>query len=98
MIHLGDVVDRRKFINHNTAHNFRKKFWSRLYKNNIETHIILGNHDTYYKNTNDVNAIKNLKINKNSKTYTEPEVVSFGDLDILFLPWICDANYDEKLK
>ena len=26
LIHLGDVVDRRKFINHNTAHNFRKKF------------------------------------------------------------------------
>ena len=98
LIHLGDVVDRRKFINHNTAHNFRKKFWSRLYKNNIETHIILGNHDTYYKNTNDVNAIKNLKINKNSKTYTGPEVVSFGDLDILFIPWICDDNYDESIK
>ena len=98
LIHLGDVVDRRKFINHNTAHNFRKKFWSRLYKNNIETHIILGNHDTYYKNTNDVNAIKNLKINKNSKTYVGPEVVSFGDLDILFIPWICDDNYDESIK
>ena len=26
LIHLGDVVDRRKFINHNTAHNFKKSF------------------------------------------------------------------------
>ena len=30
LIHLGDVVDRRKFINHNTAHNFKKVFWNRL--------------------------------------------------------------------
>ena len=96
LIHLGDVVDRRKFINHNTAYNFRKKFWSKLYKNNIETHIIIGNHDTYFKNTNEVNAIKNLRINGNSKIYTEPDTVSFDGLDILFLPWICDDNIEKS--
>ena len=26
LIHLGDVVDRRKFINYNTSHNFKKSF------------------------------------------------------------------------
>ena len=26
LVHLGDVVDRRKFINHNTASNFKKVF------------------------------------------------------------------------
>ena len=98
LIHLGDVVDRRKFINHNIAHNFRQKFWKKLYRNNIETHIILGNHDTYYKNTNDVNAITNLRINGNSKIYKNAEIVSFDGLDILFVPWICDDNYDETVK
>tara|TARA_Y100000004_G_scaffold47555_1_gene52304 strand:+ start:2810 stop:3856 length:1047 start_codon:yes stop_codon:yes gene_type:complete len=97
LIHLGDVVDRRKFINHKTAHNFRRKFWSKLYKNNIESHIIIGNHDTYYKNTNEVNALTNLKINSNSKVYSKSEVVTFDGLDILFIPWICDDNYDDSL-
>ena len=60
LIHLGDVVDRRKFINFNTAHNFQKKFWKRLWDLKIDTHIILGNHDTYYKNTNEVNSIQQL--------------------------------------
>ena len=98
LIHLGDVVDRRKFINHNIAHNFREKFWRRLYRNHIETHVILGNHDTYYKNTNKVNAIKNLRINGNSKIYTGPEIVSFDELDILFVPWICDDNHNETVN
>ena len=60
LIHLGDVVDRRKFINFQTASIYRKQFWDRLYKEKIDTHIIIGNHDTYFKNTNEVNAIDNL--------------------------------------
>jgi len=97
LIHLGDVVDRRKFINHNTAHNFKVKFWDRLDELNIDTHIIIGNHDTYYKNTNEVNALQNLNISKTAKIYTRPADVNFGGLDILFLPWICDDNYDDSI-
>ncbi len=71
LVHLGDVVDRRKFINHNTAHNFKKVFWDRLDDMGIETHIIIGNHDTYYKNTNEVNALQKFKhIRKRHSIYT----------------------------
>jgi predicted phosphodiesterase len=97
LIHLGDVVDRRKFINHNTAYNFKLKFWKKLEELNIDTHILLGNHDTYYKNTNEVNALQNLSISKNTKVYTKSETVTFDGLDILFLPWICDDIMEETL-
>ena len=97
VIHLGDVVDRRKFINHNTAYNFKLKFWNKLEELNIDTHILLGNHDTYYKNTNEVNALQNLNIPKNTKVYTKSETVAFDGLDILFLPWICDDIMEESL-
>ena len=97
LIHLGDVVDRRKFINHNTAHNFKKKFWDRLDNEVIDTHVIIGNHDTYYKNTNEVNALQNLDISKNAKIYTTTTNVEFGGLPILFIPWICDDNHDDSI-
>ncbi len=97
LIHLGDVVDRRKFINHNTAHNFKKVFWNKLEDYNIDTHILIGNHDTYFKNTNDVNALQNLNINKGAKIYTRPVDVNFDGLDILFLPWICDDNHSDSI-
>ena len=78
IIHLGDVVDRRKFINHNTAHNFKLNFWDKIDLLNIDTHVIIGNHDTYYKNTNEINALQNLNISFNTKVYTSCETVNFG--------------------
>ena len=98
LIHLGDVVDRRKFINHNTAHNFKQNFWNRLEEYNIDTHIIIGNHDTYYKNTNEVNAMQNLDISKDAKVYTRTTEVDFDGLPILFIPWICDDNQTDSVQ
>jgi len=97
VIHLGDVVDRRKFINHNTAHNFKLKFWNRIDELNLDTHVIIGNHDTYYKNTNEINALQNLNISKNAKVYTSSQTINFDGLDILFMPWICDTNKEDTL-
>jgi len=97
LIHLGDVVDRRKFINHNTAYNFKHKFWNRLDELNIDTHILLGNHDTYYKNTNEINAMDNLSLSKDIKLYKKPETINFDGLDILFVPWIADDIMEESL-
>jgi metallophosphoesterase superfamily enzyme len=56
VIHLGDVLDRRKFVNFKTLKDFNDKFVDRL--KNVNFDIIIGNHDTYYKNTNSVNAPK----------------------------------------
>jgi len=97
IIHLGDVVDRRKFINHNTAHNFKLNFWDKVDLLNIDTHVIIGNHDTYYKNTNEINALQNLNISKRAKVYTSCETINFDGLDILFIPWICDTNMEDSL-
>ena len=102
LIHLGDVVDRRKFINHQTASVFRKIFFDKLWQEKIDTHIIIGNHDTYYKNTNEVNAVENLYTSFDGTNepwiYTRPKVVNFDGTDILFIPWICEDNYKESIE
>jgi DNA repair exonuclease SbcCD nuclease subunit len=97
LIHLGDVVDRRKFINHNTAHNFKKVFWDRLKELDIETHVIIGNHDTYYKNTNEVNALENLNVGNEVKIYTKATEITLDGLDVLLIPWICEDNMEDTL-
>ena len=102
LIHLGDVVDRRKFINFQTASIYRKQFWDRLYKEKIDTHIIIGNHDTYFKNTNEVNAIDNLYTSFDGINepfiYTRPKVVDFDGTPILLMPWICDDTREESIN
>jgi len=102
LVHLGDVVDRRKFINFQTASIFRKQFFDRLYEEQIDTHIIIGNHDTYFKNTNDVNAIENLYTTFDKRnepwTYTKSQVVEFDGTPILFVPWICDDNREHSMQ
>ena len=58
LIHLGDVVDRRKFINFKILNDLRTNFVERLWKLGIDTHIIIGNHDTFHKNTNELNSLQ----------------------------------------
>ena len=97
-VHLGDVVDRRKFISFRIANDFRKRFINKFKEFDIDLHIIIGNHDTYYKNTNEVNSMEELVGKDRFKIYTGPEVVNFDGTDIVFMPWINANNYDESIN
>jgi len=100
VIHLGDLVDRRKYINYLTAKRLRNDFLDPLMTKGIDLHIIAGNHDTFYKNTNEVNALEELLSYKyhNVEIYIRPTEVNIGGIDMLLLPWICDDNRDASLK
>lgn len=100
LIHLGDLVDRRKYININTAKRLRTDFLDRIEELGIEFHMIAGNHDTYFKNSNSTNSLYELGVHKyaTSKVYIEPTEVMFGSIKILFVPWICDDNRERTLS
>ena len=93
-VHMGDVTDRRKFISFKTANDFRKKFINRFSELGIDLHIIIGNHDTFYKNTNEVNSMEELVGSDRCNIYTGPEVVEFDGIPIQFMPWINAGNYE----
>ena len=98
IVHLGDLVDRRKYININTANRLRVDFLDKI--KDYDVHIIAGNHDTYFKNTNEVNSIRELVDKKyDFKIYDKhAEEVIFDGTPILFIPWICDNNRQRTLE
>ena len=55
VLHLGDFFDRRKYINFKVLNQVRKRIIDKFKDNNITLHVVIGNHDTFYKNTNTIN-------------------------------------------
>jgi len=96
IIHLGDCFDRRKYVNFNSLKSCREYFFNEIEKRNIWMEMIVGNHDTFYKNTNDVNSPELLLGEySNIKPYDRPEVSKYTN--ILFLPWLCSDNFAEAI-
>ncbi len=98
IIHLGDIVDRRKYINFVTARHLRK-FVQTCHTKNIKLDVIIGNHDTFYKNTNDVNSMRELFSDSvlNISFYDEPQEIVKDGLTIGILPWVCSGNFDASM-
>ena len=95
---LGDLVDRRKYINYITLHRLRKDFVEPLVSRSISVHIIVGNHDCSLKNTNDINAIQELFGKYPVDIYSGPETINWAGTDILMLPWITNDNYQASVE
>lgn len=98
VIHLGDLFDRRKYLNFLTAKICRETFLDELEKRNLETHIICGNHDVFYKDTNVVNALTEIVDGryKTIKTYIDTVTVNVAGIDICLVPWINDTNFRQS--
>jgi len=95
---LGDTFDRRKYINFFTLKRAREMFFDKLYAKGIQVHMLAGNHDTYYKNTNEVNSPDLLLVEYgNIDVISKPETIVIDGTSICMMPWICPENYQESL-
>ena len=96
VIHMGDAFDSRKGIEFKSLKWSKRVVFDPLKERGITMHLMVGNHDAYYKNTNDINAVDLLlQEYDNVKTYSSPTEVSVGNLPILFIPWINEQNEKE---
>ena len=93
-IHLGDVMDRRKYVSYRILQDFRERFIHPFTHLKIQLHILIGNHDIYFRNTNDLNSVNELLGGRhdNIHIYSEAQEVEFGGLPILMMPWINTQN------
>ena len=96
IVHLGDYYDHRKFINFKALNQNRRVFLDQLRKRGMSMDIILGNHDVYYKNTNELNSLKECLGHYMNEVHiiTEPKVMQYDSLKMGLVPWICQDNYD----
>tara|TARA_B100001113_G_scaffold200968_1_gene164653 strand:+ start:210 stop:1244 length:1035 start_codon:yes stop_codon:yes gene_type:complete len=94
VIHMGDIFDSRKAIDLQSLEWSKRVVFEPLKKYNVYTSI--GNHDCYYKNTNNVNSPELLlRSFSNIKIFTKATEIVLDKLKILMLPWINSENYDE---
>ena len=85
VIHMGDIFDSRKAIDLQSLEWSKKVVFEPLMK--YKVHALIGNHDCYYKNTNNVNSPELLlKDYENIETYSKATEISLDKLKILFLP------------
>ena len=99
IIHLGDYYEHRKYVNFKALEHNRRIFLDKLREYNITMDIIPGNHDVFYKNTNELCSLKELMGHYMDcvKIYMDNEVVDYDGLKIALVPWINVENYADTM-
>ena len=100
ILHLGDVFDNRKFINFKSLHSLRKNFLAKLREHQIHMEVIPGNHDVFYKNTNELNALKEILGHYMNEVtiHMEPTVLNLDGFKLALLPWITQENHNRSME
>ena len=97
ILHLGDYYENRTSINFKALNHNRRIFLDQLRDRGIHMDIIPGNHDVYYKNTNQLNSLKELLGHYMNEVniVEEPTVMNYDGLKCALLPWINSENTDK---
>ena len=90
IIQLGDLFDRRKYVNFYTLKRAREYFFDPIVTNDLHMHVFVGNHDTYFKNTNEVNSPELLLQDYVGfvHVHSEPIDIDLGGTKATLLPWV----------
>ena len=99
VIHLGDAFDSRRGIEFKSLQWAKRVVFDPLKEAGIKMHLIVGNHDAYYKNSNEINSVELLLTEyDNVIPYSKATEVNIDGLGVLFIPWICEDNEKETLQ
>ena len=93
IIFLGDIFDKRRTINLRILDKIYKEFGFSEFNH----YFILGNHDAYYKNCNDINSLSVL-MKDHIIIDQEPVELEFDNTKLLLTPWINKENYDNCIS
>lgn len=100
IFHLGDLFDRRKYINFETLKRSKEYLFDLLENEGIMMYVLLGNHDVYHKSNNDTNSPELLlkEYSRNIIVIDKVATSRFGNRSFLFVPWINTENYSSSMR
>lgn len=99
IFHLGDIVDKRKNISFFILNALRREFINKAKDLGMTLDILVGNHDIFFRHSNEVNAIsETFSESTHIRVYSEPTEIELDGTRILMLPWIHDNNSEESLN
>lgn len=99
IIDMGDTFDNRKSIDFWSLEWAKKNYYDKLRSLGVTVYSIVGNHTSYYKNTNNLNAINTLLAEyDNVVCVSNPSDLNVFGLNILMIPWINNDNIQESLN
>lgn len=97
LIQVGDIFENRQVVNLK-INSYVVNLFERLGKI-LPVITIAGNHDIYYKRTNEVTSLDVLKFIPNITAFKDPIKINIGNKDIHFMPWRHSSEQEaETLK
>ena len=98
LFQLGDLFDRRKYINFRTLSESKRILFDKLAQCGIRLHVLVGNHDIHMRESIDINS-PNLVLGEynNVIVYQTPSTVTLDNTTIDIVPWICRDNEKDVL-
>lgn len=99
IIVCGDLFDRRKFINFEVLYKWKREVFDHLATNHVNIHVVLGNHDVAFKNTNAVNSPELVLAEyDNIIVHASPRDYHVDGIDFAMIPWINEENREETYE
>jgi len=95
IIHLGDFFDNRVHINSKIL-NATIELLSVDFKD-FDFYILVGNHDSYFESTIDVNSIEPLSLIPNVHIIKKIDVYNILGKDITLIPWVTKHSEAEEI-
>lgn len=89
IFHLGDFFDNRKTVNFDTLRHAKECFIHPIVEHGMNLHMIVGNHDSYYKSNGELTSTKLLFDDiKGVNVYDSMTTLNLEGREILMVPWI----------
>lgn len=99
IIGLGDTFEDRKKMNLLGLDHAREVYFDPAEKNGIDIITILGNHDVFYRNTNEINALDLIeKAYSNVRVIHDTETLDLDGFKLGLVSWINKENYETRLE